>query len=148
MDILTPIFICVVLPVAIVWLVIRTKQNETNKTAESIIKAIESGNPIDQDFFKTQPLRKGTKERLLGILTAACILIALGVGLLLIGIIIIPALGYTFKTAPSAYMLLTFAGGILSVVGASLIAVYFIMRKVLAKEIAAEEKAIGERKRQ
>ena len=57
MDILTPIFICVVLPVAIVWLVMRTKQNETNKTAEIIIKAIESGNPIDQDFFKTQPLR-------------------------------------------------------------------------------------------
>ncbi len=51
MDILTPIFICVVMPVAIVWLVMRTKQNETNKTAEIIIKAIESGNPIDQDSW-------------------------------------------------------------------------------------------------
>ncbi len=38
MDILTPIFICVVMPVAIVWLVMRTKQNETNKTAERRIK--------------------------------------------------------------------------------------------------------------
>ena len=62
MDILTPIFICVVMPVAIVWLVMRTKQNETNKTAEIIIKVIESGNPIDQDFFKTQPLREPKKD--------------------------------------------------------------------------------------
>lgn len=42
-DILLPIFICVVLPVMIVWLVTRAKQNETNKKAEIMLKAIENG---------------------------------------------------------------------------------------------------------
>ena len=53
-DIILPIFICVVMPVAIVWLVMRAKQNETNKMAEIMLKAIEAGIPLDPDFFKTQ----------------------------------------------------------------------------------------------
>ena len=42
-DIILPIFMCVVMPVAIVWLVMRAKQNETNKMAEIMLKAIEAG---------------------------------------------------------------------------------------------------------
>ena len=56
-DILTnfgiPVFICVVLPVTIVWLVARTKQNETNRKAEIMLKAIESGAQVDLDQFNT-----------------------------------------------------------------------------------------------
>lgn len=44
-DIFTPIFICAVMPVMIVWLVMRTKQKQTDKMAEIILKAIESGTP-------------------------------------------------------------------------------------------------------
>ena len=90
-DILLPIFMCVVMPVAIVWLVMRAKQNETNKMAEIMLKAIEAGIPLDPDFFKTQTrtLQKSLKERQLGWLTAACILIALGLGSILVGAIII-----------------------------------------------------------
>ena len=90
-DIILPIFMCVVMPVAIVWLVMRAKQNETNKMAEIMLKAIEAGIPLDTDFFKTQTrtLQKSLKERQLGWLTAACILIALGLGSILVGTIII-----------------------------------------------------------
>ena len=61
-DIITSIFMCVVMPIAIVWLVMRTKLNETNKMAEVMIKTIEAGTPIDPSFFKEQPLRKTIKQ--------------------------------------------------------------------------------------
>lgn len=142
-DIILPIFMCVVMPVAIVWLVMRAKQNETNKMAEIMLKAIEAGIPLDPDFFKTQTrtLQKSLKERQLGWLTAACILIALGLGSILVGGIIILINNWTYETAPSAYSLLTFAGGILLVIGIALLVVYFIRKRILAKELEAEEKA-------
>ena len=143
-DIILPIFMCVVMPVAIVWLVMRAKQNETNKMAEIMLKAIEAGIPLDPDFFKTQTraLQKSLKERQLGWLTAACILIALGLSSILVGVIIILINNWTYVTAPSVYQLLTFAGGILFVIGIALLVVYFIRKRILAKELEAERQAL------
>lgn len=143
-DIILPIFICVVMPVAIVWLVMRAKQNETNKMAEIMLKAIEAGIPLDPDFFKTQTrtLQKSLKERQLGWLTAACILIALGLGSILVGAIIILINNWTYDTAPTAYSLLTFAGGLVLVIGIALLVVYFIRKRILAKELEAEREAM------
>ena len=47
--VLIPIFICVVLPVLIVWIVFRAAMNNDNKRAEVLIKAIEANNGIDAD---------------------------------------------------------------------------------------------------
>jgi len=138
-DIFTPIFICVVMPVMIVWLVMRAKQKQTDKMA---LKAIESGTPINPDFLINHPLRKSIKERLLGLLTASVILMALGLGFVLIGIIIIIACHWNLRTAPSGFTLLLFGGGILLVVGFSLLVVYLIRKRVLSKEIENEEKAL------
>ena len=143
-DIILPIFMCVVMPVAIVWLVMRAKQNETNKMAEIMLKAIEAGIPLDPDFFKTQTrtLQKSLKERQLGWLTAACLLIALGLGSILVGAIIILINNWTYDTAPTAYSLLTFAGGLVLVIGIALLVVYFIRKRILAKELEAEREAM------
>ena len=143
-DIILPVFMCVVMPVAIVWLVMRAKQNETNKMAEIMLKAIEAGIPLDPDFFKTQTrtLQKSLKERQLGWLTAACILIALGLGSILVGAIIILINNWTYDTAPTAYSLLTFAGGLVLVIGIALLVVYFIRKRILAKELEAEREAM------
>lgn len=143
-DIILPIFMCVVMPVAIVWLVMRAKQNETNKMAEIMLKAIEAGIPLDPDFFKTQTrtLQKSLKERQLGWLTAACILIALGLGSILVGAIIILINNWTYDTAPTAYSLLTFAGGLVLVIGIALLVVYFIRKRILAKELEAERQTL------
>lgn len=143
-DIILPIFMCVVMPVAIVWLVMRAKQNETNKMAEIMLKAIEAGIPLDPDFFKTQTrtLQKSLKERQLSWLTAACILIALGLGSILVGAIIILINNWTYDTAPTAYSLLTFAGGLVLVIGIALLVVYFIRKRILAKELEAEREAM------
>ena len=149
-DIILPIFMCVVMPVAIVWLVMRAKQNETNKMAEIMLKAIEAGIPLDPDFFKTQTrtLQKSLKERQLGWLTAACILIALGLGSILVGAIIILINNWTYDTAPTAYSLLTFAGGLVLVIGIALLVVYFIRKRILAKELEAERQTLEASKEQ
>ena len=63
-DILIVLGICVVLPVMIVWLVTRVRQNETNKKTEIMLKAIESGATIDVNFFKEKQGAKTIKERL------------------------------------------------------------------------------------
>ena len=51
-DIILPLFMCVVMPVTIVWLVMRTKQNETNKMAEIMLKAIEIWNTCNPKLMK------------------------------------------------------------------------------------------------
>jgi hypothetical protein len=65
-GILIPIAVYVVLPVMIVWLVTRSRQNETNKKTEVMLKAIEAGAPIDANLFQDSVRkRKSVKERLL-----------------------------------------------------------------------------------
>ena len=150
-DIILPLFMCVVMPIAIVWLVMRTKLNETNKMAEIMLKAIETGTPLGHDLFKTQTQtfrKKSIKERLLGYLTAACILIGLGLCLIILGIIFCLVNNYTYETGPSVMILLPYFGGILFAVGAALLVVYFIRKKTLAKEIEEEEKALETPKEQ
>ena len=70
---LIPISICVVLPALIVWLIGRVKQNETNRKAEIMLKALDNGAKIDTDFFRSSSESRTIKERLLGRLTGACI---------------------------------------------------------------------------
>ena len=142
-DIITPIFMCVVMPVAIVWLVMRTKRNETDKMAEIMIKAIENGTPIDPSFFKDQPLRKSLKEKQLGLLTAAIIPSVIGLISLLTGLIYTWVNHFDYNTGPSVYtILLPLAGCALLAVGLALFLTYLIRKWFLAKELAAEEKAL------
>lgn len=49
MHILVPIFVCVVLPVAVVLIISLQKRNSDNKRAEILIKAIEANKEIDVD---------------------------------------------------------------------------------------------------
>ena len=48
-GILVPIFICVVLPVAIVAIIYWERVNNDNKRTQVLIKAIEANNDIDAD---------------------------------------------------------------------------------------------------
>ena len=128
-----PIFICVVLPVAIVWIVMRTRQNETNRRTEIMLKAIEANADLDPFLFRDASVRKRIKERLLGHLTGACITALPGIALLTIGIINVTVTGEHF-----AYKMIL-AGALLLAVGIALFIVYFVGRKMMAKEIEAEE---------
>lgn len=142
-EILVPICVCVVLPTVIVWLVSRTKQNETNRKAEIMLKAIETGAPIDANFFGARSGCKSIKERLLGKLTGACVTSLTGFFLMLVGCCYSNAHGWDLSESPSPLMVI--AGGIMFCVGIALFISYFSGKKMLANEIEAEEKQINQK---
>ena len=141
---LIPICICVVLPVLIVWLIGKVKQNETNRKAEIMLKALENGAKIDTDFFRSQSDSKTIKERLLGRLTGACVTSLIGVAFIAVGIFLqhLQNWNNNIEVVVITYLL----GGILMAVGISLFVVYFSGKKMLSKEMEAEEKQLAEGK--
>ena len=143
-DALIPICICVVLPSLIIWLIGRVKQNETNRKAEIMLKALDNGAKIDSDFFKSSSGNKTIKERLLGRLTGACVTGLIGIAVLAVAIYMRCTLDWAKND--DVVITITMLGGILFAVGVALFIVYFSGKKMLEKEIAAEEKQITEGK--
>ena len=149
-DILTnfgvPVFVCVVLPIVIVWLVARTRQNEANRKAEIMLKAIEAGVPVDMSQFEPEKKKgsKSIKQELLDKLNGAIITGLMGIGFLVLGILraIDPQFG--LNTFLNKWWLP--AGGVLLAVGIGLFISYFAGKKMLAKEIEAEENALNQPK--
>ena len=137
-DILIPIAICVVLPVMIVWLVSRVRQNETNRKAEIMLKAIENGQTIDPNIFKTNRPKGSIKKDLLEKLNGACITFLMGLAFLLLFLFKVQTFGFD--------AFLPYAAGAMLAVGIGLFVSYFTGKKMLAKEIEAEEKELLENK--
>lgn len=72
--VLVPIAIVVVMPVLVVWLVMRARQHEVDKKAEVLLKAVENGTQIDPAFFANAGAKKkSVKDKLMGYLTVAMI---------------------------------------------------------------------------
>ena len=142
-EILMPLGICVVLPVMIVWLVMRTRQNETNKKTEIMLKAIESGATVDAEFFKSQQRgQKTIKERLLSRLTWGSIFSLIGVVLLVLAIVFANSYapdGWNFGSPAPTFAII---GGISLAIGLPLFAVFFVGKKIMAREMEAEAKAM------
>ena len=138
-GILIPIAVCVVLPVMIVWLVTRSRQNETNKKTEVMLKAIEAGAPIDANLFQDSVRkRKSVKERLLNRLMMACIASLTGIFVITVGLV----KWFVYGNVDGHQILSgILAGGIILAVGLALFIVFFVGRKMLAKEMEAEAKA-------
>ena len=142
-EILVPIAICVVLPVMIVWLINRTRQNETNRKTEIMLKAIESGATIDADFFKAQQEQKAPKtlkEKLLNRLTAGCVCTFIGIAAVVVCFVLEAKLGWNHV---GDYML-TF-GAISIAIGIAFLLVFFVGKKMLTKEMEAEDKALEQK---
>ena len=136
--------ISVVMPVMIVWLVSRTRQNETNKKTEIMLKAIESGATIDADFFKdAQKKQKSTKERLLNRLIWGCATSILGVGLAVLGIV--QWVNWNGTSSNESFVVPLVFAGIFLAIGIALFIGFFVGRKMLAKEMEAEEKALEQK---
>ena len=133
-EILVPIFICVVLPVMIVLIVGLVKRNETNRKAEIMLKAIENGQSIDPELFRAGRRKGSIKKDLLEKLNGACITSLLGLAFLIF---------YIFEGENGFFgNYLPYAAGALLAVGIGLFISYFAGKKMLAKEIEAEEKEL------
>ena len=136
-QILVPIACGCVLPIVIIWLNIRQRMNETNQRTQVVLAAIEK-NPdmdIEELIKKISPKKKLLKEKLLEKLLWGCIIVLLGIGMIGCHIYIDIT---TNSTSPCGFI-----GIILLAVGIAFIVNYRLGKKMLAKEIEAEEKRVS-----
>ncbi|MBQ7254372.1 MAG: hypothetical protein IJS30_06850 [Bacteroidales bacterium] len=139
-DTLIPIGVCVVLPIFIVWLNLRAKMNETNRKAEVMLKAIEAGKEVDADYFKPEGKAKTVKGQLLGKLTGACITFLIGA----LVMTIVLCMSAQEKIDSEATLGFAVFGGIMIAIGVALFIAFFVGKKMLAKEMEAEEMRLSE----
>lgn len=139
-DNLIPIGVCVVLPIFIVWLNLRAKMNETNRKAEVMLKAIEAGKEVDTDYFKPEGKAKTVKGQLLGKLTGACITFLIGA----LVMTIVLCMSAQEKIDSEATLGFAVFGGIMIAIGVALFISFFVGKKMLAKEMEAEEMRLSE----
>ena len=139
-EILVPIAICCVLPIMLVWFVIRKKMNETNQRTQIVLAAIEK-NPemdIEEIMKKISPKPKLLKEKLLTKLLWGCLATLLGFGLIGFGIYLgANHLGGTDDPMTAVCFGLAALG-----VGIAFLVNYGVGKKMLAKEIEAEEERV------
>ena len=143
-DILIPLGICVVLPVMIVWLVTRARQNETNKKTEIMLKAIESGAAIDANFFKEQQGTKTIKERLLKRLASGCVFSFMGIVFAVIAFVN-KGMMSEIHMAKESFTIPCVLGGVFFAIGIGQLIVFFVGKKMMAKEMEAEVKKIEQK---
>lgn len=127
-SIIVPIFICVVLPVAIVAIIYAASINSDNQRSKVLIKAIESNCGIDADKLAEalQKPKKTAREILNLRLLRGCIFSFIGFALCIGGIIAL-CVGLEF-TSEAVAMQLLFGGASLAI-GLSYLIVYFVSRK-------------------
>lgn len=128
---MVPIFVCVVLPVAIVAIVYAAQINNANKRAMVLIKAIEAHNGIDADKLAEalQKPRRTALELLNLRLLRGCIFTFFGIVLCAIGVVAL-CVGVDF--AEDGVVPFVFGGASLAV-GLSYLVVYFVSRRQLSE---------------
>ena len=129
-----------VLPIMVVWLIIRESMNKTNQRTQIVLAAIEK-NPdmdIEELMKKISPKKKLLKEKLLSKLLWGGIVAFLGIALL--GYCIVQ--GYVGGMPTAALQQFSLFGAVLLGIGIAFLINYYVGRKLLAKEIDAEEKLL------
>lgn len=141
-EILVPIALCCVLPIMIVWLITRRRINETNARTQIALAALEKNPDLDIEELLKKVSRHGKllKEKLLTKLLWGCLTTLLGLGLIGFGIFLREnQLGGTDDSLTAICFGLVSLG-----VGIAFLVNYFVGKKMLAKEIEAEEKSVTE----
>lgn len=141
-EILVPIACGCVLPIVAILSGVRKKMNETNQRTQIVLAAIEK-NPdmdIEEIMKKISPKPKLLKEKLLTKLLWGCLAILLGIGLIGTG----AWMGYVGGSVPDDIYAVVCFGLIALGVGIAFMINYFVGKKMLAKEIEAEEKGVTE----
>ena len=135
-EILVPIACGCVLPIVAILLGVRQKMNETNKRTEIILAAIEKNPDMDVEELvaKISPKKKLLKEKILSKLQVGMIATLLGIGLLGSELYL-----SIFKNSSSP---MGVVGLILLPVGIAFLISYYTGKKLLAKEMEAEEQLL------
>ncbi|MBR5395101.1 MAG: hypothetical protein IK144_08480 [Bacteroidaceae bacterium] len=136
------IICAVAVPILIVWLNNRKKINETNQRTQIVLAAIEKNQETDvEDLLKKMAPTQKTKllkEKLLEKLLWGSTITVLGVCFFIYALWIDSVGG----SNPDLLHLIYFVGIILFGIGVVFLLNYFISKKMLAKELEAEEKKL------
>lgn len=138
-DALIPIGICVILPIIVITLSLRTRRHEIDKKTEVMMKALENGAQLDPSFFESAAKagckEKTVKDKLMGWLLAAGI--TSGIGVLGASVLIYTlSLDNHLQKNPEDALLLIFPALLLAV-GIAFFIVYFVGKnKTWKKELA------------
>ncbi|MBD5312097.1 MAG: hypothetical protein HDS13_08100 [Bacteroides sp.] len=124
-HILVPIFICVVLPVAVVLITGIIRMNTVRQRTQVLLKAIEVNKNADVERLaeSMRPPRKTPEELLSLRLLRGCIFSLTGLVLICVGLI----LAVSFDIEATVWTIIT--GAILIAIGASYLIVYRMTRK-------------------
>ncbi len=139
-EIIVPIACGCVLPIMLVWFGIREKMNAANQRTKIVLAAIEKNPEMDIEEIMKKMSRNGKllKEKLLAKLLWGCLATLLGFGLIGFGIY----LGTNQLGGTDDPMTAVCFGLIALGVGIAFLVNYFVGKKMLAKEIEAEEKRV------
>ncbi len=139
-EILVPIACGCVLPIVAILSGVRKKMNETNQRTQIVLAAIEKNPDMDIEELMKKISRNGKllKEKLLTKLLWGCLTILLGIGLIGLG----AWLGYVGGGGTDDPFVSVCFGLIALGVGIAFMINYFVGKKMLAKEIEAEEKRV------
>ena len=129
-----------VLPIVIAFLNTRRKMNETNVRKQIVLAAIEKNKETDVEELlkKMAPKQKLLKEKLLSKLLWGCIFSLLGFVIFCCGLWI----DWCGGADPEMLFMIYSCGGVLFAIGLGFLIYYFVGKKILAKEIEAEEKKL------
>ncbi len=142
MIIILVISCCVVLPLMIVWLTNKRKNHEIDKKSEILMALLEKNPNLDpvevmnKLNMSQDSDRKPLKQKLLEQLLTGCICLLIGIVLFVTHLFDMIFLGN--KTMGVV------GGGVTAAVGIAYIIYYFVSRKMLQREIEAEEKRMTE----
>ena len=139
-SILVPLGCGCVLPIMIVWFTIRESMNKTNQRTQIVLAAIEK-NPdmdIEELMEKISPKKKLLKEKLLSKLLWGGIISLVGLSCIAIGLFLDFKGGTSTKDLAMQYWL----GGSIFAIGIAFLVNYAVGKKLLAKEMEAEEKLL------
>lgn len=141
-EVLVPIFCGCILPIVIIWLIVRRRMNETNARTQIALAAIEKNPDMDIEELLKKISTKGRllKEKLLTKLLWGCLTTLFGIGLIGFGIYLSAnRLGGTDDPMTAVCFGLISLG-----VGIAFLINYFVGKRMLAKEIELEEKRLTE----
>lgn len=136
---LIPIAIVVVLPVLVVWLVMRTRQHEVDRKTEILMKSIENGAELSPDFFNMAKRPKSVKDKLMGYLTTAMVTGVIGLITMLAQVVYYSTANLWADQSGFPLVFMCFSGIILAV-GIAFLIVYYVGKRTWAKELAELER--------
>lgn len=139
---LVPIAIFGAMPVLVIWLIGRNKKMETENRTKIVLAAIEKNPDIDLEELirKSTPTSKPKllKQQLLTKLLIGSIISLVGFA----GLCATLWLGYAGGAPTEMLFIMGEISGIVMAVGVASLVNYFVGKKMLAKEIEAEEKSL------